>query len=84
MSDINIRDEFHDILNLLNDISVKSGVTYRELESKKQGEPNRLDIPSIIEVLSLVEELSLKAGKQLVELKNEIYKLIDPGKKMPR
>ena len=82
MTEINIRDKFHDIFNILNDISTRAGVTYREL--KKQNESTGIDISSLVKVLSDLEEWSLKAGKSLVELKDEIYKLIDPGKKMTR
>lgn len=84
MSEINIKETFHDVLDIVNHMDVTAGVAYRDMKLKKASEVTEMDMTSILKALSDIERLSLKAGKLLVALKDEIYRIIDPITKRPR
>lgn len=73
----NIRELFHKIGNLHNKISVAAGVSKVELKKKFKGNPTPLEIEKIVTRLSEVEQTAVEASKDLRQLKDMVYRIID-------
>ncbi|MFA4889189.1 MAG: hypothetical protein WC628_06415 [Candidatus Omnitrophota bacterium] len=74
-----IRDLFHDVGNWHNKISVGAGVTKAELSEEK-----KVDVKGLIKRLSELEQFVMGADKVLGQLKDVVYKAIDPDTGKPR
>lgn len=73
-----MRDLFHKIGNLHNKICVAVGVSKAELKNKSKENPTPQEIKTIVTRLSEVEQTAVEASKDLRQLKDMIYSIIDP------
>jgi len=73
-----IREMFHKIGNLHNKISVAAGVSKVELKNKFKENPVPLEVEKVISRLSEVEKIAVEASKDLRQLKDMIYSIVDP------
>lgn len=79
-----IRELFHKIGNLHNKISVGAGLTKAEIKSKFKDNPLPQEIERTIKRLTELEQIAVKAGKDLRQLKERIYRLVDPDAGKPK
>jgi len=78
-----LRDLFHKVGNWHNKISVGAGVTKAELKDKF-GNPMPAEIEKLFKRLTELEQHAVEASKTLNELKNIVYKVIDPDTGKPK
>ena len=80
-----IRELFHEIGNWHNKISVGAGVTKEILKQKSKDNPLPEGIKGmLIKRFGELEQQVMGAEKVLVQLKDTIYKTIDPDTGKPR
>lgn len=72
-----IREMFHKIGNLHNKISVAAGISKAELKKKFKENPAPLEIEKIVSRLSEVEQTAVEASKDLRQLQDMVYRIID-------
>ncbi len=84
----NIRNSFHDIVNKLNKITVKTGFLVELSKGKDvdamETEDLRQQYKRALEILSLTEKEALEAGKSIEILKKDILSQIEQDKEKDR
>lgn len=73
-----IKELFHKIGNSHNKICVAAGVSKAELKNKSKENPTHQEIENIVTRLSEVEQTAVEASKDLRQLKDMVYNMIDP------
>lgn len=81
---VKIRDMFHKIGNLHNKISVAAGISKAELKNKFKESPAAQEIEKVVMRLSEVEQVAVQASKDLRQLKDMIYSIVDPDTGKPK
>lgn len=81
---VNIRDLFHKIGNLHNKITIGAGVSKAELTNKFKDKPVPAEIEKTLKRLADLEQTAVEASKDLRELKDIIYGIIDPDTGKPK
>lgn len=76
-----LRDQFHDINNQLNNITVKAGAARELLKMKTKDKPlGQKDLDAHIKELSAIEQAAFRAAEMIKKLKEEIYSQLEPDK----
>lgn len=79
-----IRELFHKVGNWHNKISVGAGVAKAELRQKFRTSSVTPEIEKILNRLSKLEQYTIEASKVLNQLKDIIYRMIDPDTGKPK
>lgn len=77
-----LREFFHAVANLHNRITISSGCTREILKAKPIDRLNKEELKDqqdkLVELFDKIENDTVEANKKIVELKEYIYKKIDP------
>ena len=79
-----IKDLFHKVGNCHNKISMCAGLTKMELMDVFKNSKPPAGIDKIMERLTYLEQHAIEASEVLDELKDFIYKIIDPDTEKPK
>lgn len=81
---IKIRDMFHKIGNLHNKISIAAGICKAELKKEFKENLAAQEIEKVVTRLSEIEQTAVEASKDLRQLKDMIYSIVDPDTEKPK
>lgn len=74
-----LRDQFHDINNQLNKITVKAGAAKELLKMKTKDNPlTKKDLDEHLKDLNILEQSAFRAAELLKALKDKIYSQVNP------
>ena len=88
ISNVKMRELFHKILNLLNKITIKSGVTIGEARLKDMSSMTtdelRSHLTKSLDALKIIETSAHEIGSNVDELKAKVYVVLGMDKPKPK